>query len=278
MGPARPIAFLTDFGTDDFYAGVMRAVAASASPSSRLIDLSHHIPAHEVAQASFVLARSIDYLPADAVVVVVVDPGVGGDRRAILVEAGDRVLVGPDNGFASDLFAGGAAGRVFAIDGAAAARAAGLGCGGIPARGATFHGRDVFAPVAAAIARGARASDFGVVVDGAVMLRDVPSVSIDAGRVQGVGRYVDRFGNVLSDIPRGVLERVFGDGLDRIGVTVGGRAAGALRRAYVEGAPGALMGLLNSWDLVEAAVNGGRAWDLLGARRPEDVRFELRGP
>jgi S-adenosyl-L-methionine hydrolase (adenosine-forming) len=273
MGPARPIAFLTDFGPDDFYAGVMRAVAISSSPLSRLIDLSHGIPAHGVAQASFVLARSIDYLPLDAVVVVVVDPGVGGERRGILVEVGERVLVGPDNGFASDLFAGRPTGSVFAIDDAAAARAAGF-----PARGATFHGRDVFAPVAAAIARGAPAGDFGPAVEGAVMLRDVPSVSIDAGRVRGTGRYVDRFGNVLSDIPRVVLERVFGDRLEAAGVAVGARQAGALRRAYVEGAPGELMCLLNSWGLVEAAVNGGRAWDLLGARRPEDVRFELRGP
>jgi len=272
MGSARPIAFLTDFGADDFYAGVMRAVATSASPASRLIDLSHGIPAHGVAQASFVLARSIDYLPADTVVVVVVDPGVGGDRRGILVEVDDRLLVGPDNGFASDLFAGRTTGRVFAIDGVAAARAAGF-----RARGATFHGRDAFAPVAAAIARGAHGSDFGPVVEGAVMLRDVPSVSIDAGHVRGVGRYVDRFGNVLSDIPRGVLERVFGERLDGVGVAVGGRAAGALRRAYVDGEPAELMCLLNSWDLVEAAVNGGRAWDLLGAGRPEDIRFELRG-
>ena len=271
MGPARPIAFLTDFGVDDFYAGVMRAVTISASPSSRLIDLSHGIPAHGVAQASFVLARSIDYLPSNAVVVTVVDPGVGGDRRGILVEVDDRVLVGPDNGFASDLFAGRPVGCVFAIDSPAAARAAGF-----PTRGATFHGRDIFAPVAAAIAPGARASDFGSRVGGAVMRRDVPSVSIDAGRVHGVGRYVDRFGNVLSDIPRGVLEHVFGDRLDAVGVAVGGRAAGALRRTYVEGAPGELVCLLNSWDLVEAAVNGGRAWDLLGARRPEDVLFELR--
>jgi len=272
MGPARPIAFLTDFGVDDFYAGVMRAVATSASPSSRLIDLSHGIPAHGVAQASFVLARSIDYLPPDAVVVVVVDPGVGGDRCGIVVEVDGRILVGPDNGFASDLFAGRTTGRVFAIDGAAA-----VGAAGFRARGATFHGRDVFAPVAASIARGAHASDFGPAVEGAVRLRDVPSVSIDAGSVRGAGRYVDRFGNVLSDIPRGVLERVFGAGLDGVGVAVGGHPAGALRRAYVEGAPAELLCLLNSWDLVEAAVNGGRAWDRLGARRLEDVRFELRG-
>lgn len=271
MAPARPIAFLTDFGSDDFYAGVMRAVVASASPTSRLLDIAHGIPPHSVSQASFVAARAIDYLPGNAVVVVVVDPGVGGKRRGIVVESRGRVLVGPDNGFASDLFAGAMVERVTAIDDAAAARVAGF-----EARGATFHGRDIFGPVAAAIARGATPSEFGGEANGVVMLRDVPSVSIEGGRVRGTGRYVDHFGNVLSDIAAGVLDHAFGGSLDGVTVAVAGRDTGTLRRTYVDGAPGELMGLLNSWDLVEVAVNGARACDVLHARRPEDVVIELR--
>lgn len=270
---SRPIVLLTDYGSDEFYAGVTRAVLASSSPSSAVVDLTHDIPAHDVARASFVLARAFDYLPAAAVVVVIVDPGVGTARRGVVIEVGGRVLVGPDNGFASDLLAAGTLPSLFSIDEAAAQVLTGRG-----ARGATFHGRDLFAPVAAAIARGADASQVGHVIDRVVMLRDIPSVSIDGVRVHGIGRHLDRFGNVLSDIPRGVLHRVFGPNLDRVHVEVGGIDAGGLRRTYADGEAGRLMVLFNSWELVEAAVNEGRACDVLGAARPEDVRFELFTP
>lgn len=267
---ARPIVLLTDYGSDEFYAGVTRAVLAAASPASTVIDLAHEIPAHDVARASFVLARSLDYLPADAVVVVVVDPGVGTTRRGVVIEVGDRVLVGPDNGFASDLLAAGTSARFASIDEDAAQDATGRA-----PRGATFHGRDLFAPVAAAIARGAEPSTFARSTDRVVMLRDVPSVSIDSGRVHGVGRHIDRFGNVISDIPRNVIEHVFGAGLGRVRARVGSVDTGALRRTYADGARDQVIVLLDSWDLVEAAVNGGRACDALGAARPGDVVFEL---
>jgi S-adenosylmethionine hydrolase len=267
---ARPIVLLTDYGSGEFYTGVTRSVLLAASPSSVVIDLTHDIPAHDVARASFVLARSLEYLPTDAVVVVVIDPGVGTDRRAIAIKVEDRVLIGPDNGFASDLLASGASARFMSID---AERAA--GATGKRPRGDTFHGRDVFAPVAGAIARGAALNTLGAPTDRVVMLQDVPSVSIDGGRVHGTGRHIDRFGNVLTDIPRAAVERAFGKKLERVRVRVGSIDAGPLRRAYAEGAAGALVALFNSWDLVEAAVSEGRACDLLGTSRPADIRFEL---
>jgi S-adenosyl-L-methionine hydrolase (adenosine-forming) len=116
MAGARTIALLTDFGNDEFYAGVMHAVVAAGSPASRVIDLSHDIPAHNVSQASFVLSLSIDYLPEDAVVAAVIDPGVGGGRRGLVVEVGARLVVAPDNGVLSDLLVAGATGRAWAID------------------------------------------------------------------------------------------------------------------------------------------------------------------
>jgi S-adenosyl-L-methionine hydrolase (adenosine-forming) len=266
---ARPIVLLTDYGGDDFYAGVTRAVIAAASPASPVVDLTHDIPAHDVARASFILARSLDYLPRDAVVVVVVDPGVGTPRRGLVAEVAGRVLVGPDNGFASDLVAAGADARFFAIDEGLAAAATGF-----RPRGTTFHGRDVFAPVAAAIARGTAPASLGAPIAGVVMLRDVPSVSIDGKRVRGLGRHIDRFGNVLSDIPRALLERVFGD-VGRVCARVATIDVGTLCHTYADGERDHLMVLLNGWDLVEAAVNGGSASDVLRTSRPNDVRFEL---
>jgi len=267
--PSRPIFLLTDFGADGFYVGVMKAVIAAGSPASRVADLDHEIPAHDVAAASFVLARSFEYLPVDAVVVVVVDPGVGSARHGLILTVDGRVLVGPDNGFASDLMLSGAEVDVVAIDDGAARRVI-----GIDARGTTFHGRDVFGPIAAAIARGAGPSEFGARGGGVVMRADVPSVSIDGGRVHGTGRYVDRFGNILTDIPESVLRRVFG-AAGSVRVTVAGRDLGPLRHTYVDGPPGELIALVNSWGLVEAAVNGGRAIDRFEHRAPRDIPFQI---
>jgi S-adenosyl-L-methionine hydrolase (adenosine-forming) len=271
---ARPLVLLTDYGATDFYAGVTRAVMASSSPSSRIIDLQHDIPSHDIASASFVLARSIGYLPADAVIVVVVDPGVGTERRGLVVTMDEHVLVGPDNGFLSDLLiarGADALSPVFhAIDEDAARRET-----GVKALGATFHGRDIFAPVAASIARGSAPASLARTIDGIRLLQGVPSVSIDNGCVRGTGRYVDHFGNVLTDIPRAVVDHLFEDA-SRVRVRAGRHDLGPLRNTYADGRGGELMAIVNSWGLVEATINGGRAIDYFDGVAPRSIQFELR--
>ncbi len=271
---ARPLVLLTDYGARDFYAGVTRGVMASSSPASRIIDLQHDIPSHDIASASFVLARSIGYLPPDSVIVVVVDPGVGTERRGLVVTLDDHVIVGPDNGFLSDLLLArgeDAVAPVFhVIDEDAARRET-----GVKGEGATFHGRDIFAPVAAFIARGAAPASLARPVDGIRMLQGVPSISIDGACVRGTGRYVDHFGNVLTDIPRAVVEHVFDDAA-RVRVRAGRHDLGALRNTYADGRAGELMAIINSWGLVEATINGGRAIDYFDDVAARSIRFELR--
>lgn len=271
--PSRPIAFLTDFGDRGFYAGVLRMAAAVRAPSSACIDISHDIPPHDVRLASFVLALSFDYLPEDAVVVAVVDPGVGGVRRALIADFGGRCVVTPDNGTLSDLLVSAPDARIVLLDHDAVTRIT-----GVSPRRATFHGRDVFAPVAASVARGVPVSEFGVAAGGVVMLKDVPSVSIESGtdpRIHGTGRMIDRFGNILSDIPLAAIDRVFGTRPCR--VTVHGVDAGPLRRTYSDGARGELIAIINSWERVEAAVCEGRAADRFAGIDATGIHFELRG-
>jgi len=270
MAPARPIALLTDFGSTDFYAGVMRAVLATRSPASRVLDIHHDLPAHDIAQASFVLARVFPYLPPDAVIVAIVDPGVGSERRGLVLEFGQRTLVTPDNGTVSDLLTAGASGPAFALDPARVERLAGAAT-----RGATFHGRDVFAPVAAALARGAAAAELGVDAGGLVRLRDVPSVSVEGTRVTARGRYLDHFGTVFSDIPVTLIAHVFAERASRVRARVNGVDAGPLRRTYADARPGELVALVNSWDLVEVAAVNARASDVLRVDTPAAVGFEL---
>jgi S-adenosylmethionine hydrolase len=245
-------------------------VAAAAAPASRLIDLTHGIDAHDVRQASYVLSLSLDYLPADAIVVVVVDPGVGSARRGLVAAVGGRMIVVPDNGLLTDTLAISTDACVVTLDSDAVTRITGAS-----PRGATFHGRDIFAPVAGALARGIGMDELGNDAGEVVRLPDTPSVSLEAGtgRITGTGRWIDHFGNVLSDIPGPTVRRVLGDAA--FTVSVGGLDIGPLRRTYADGAKGELIALLNSWDRVEAAVCEGRAVDRLGGRDTAQIRFVL---
>src|SRR5215208_4040183 len=187
---ARPITFLSDYGYDDEFAGVCRAVIARIAPDARVIDLTHGIERHAVLQGAAVLANALPYAPP-GVHLAIVDPGVGSDRRAIAVRVpdGDRLLVGPDNGLlwpAIDRFGG-----------VAVAADVSLSPFRLEPISATFHGRDVFAPVAAQLARGAGLADAGEELDPAEIQRlEMPEPAIDTeGGVLAHVVHLDRFGN-----------------------------------------------------------------------------------
>jgi S-adenosylmethionine hydrolase len=205
---AKPIVFLSDYGLEDEFVGICHGVMARISPDSRVIDLTHGIPPQDVLKGAVVLARSMLYMPKDAVYLAVVDPGVGSDRRAIAAE--DEVgfiTVGPDNGLLSLAWVGGAA-RVVEISSPDAVLQPGS---------PTFHGRDVFAPAAAHLARGASLADLGpeVPLDSLVRL-DVPEMDVGDEWLRAKVLGVDRFGNVqlslrpedLDDVGMGELPQL----------------------------------------------------------------------
>jgi S-adenosylmethionine hydrolase len=185
----RPIVFLTDYGLEDEYVGTCHAVVASLAPDVRVIDLTHGIRPGDILDGAITLASAVTHAPEDAVYLAVVDPGVGTDRRAVALQAGSAMLVGPDNGLLS--LAGEALGgiaRGVAID---------------PARvapgpvSATFHGRDVFAPAAAMLAAGASLEDFGTAVDPSSLERvAIEPVAVEPGRLDAPVLGIDMFGNV----------------------------------------------------------------------------------
>lgn len=195
----RPILFLTDYGLDDEYVGICHAAIARIAPQARVLDLAHGIPRHDVLKGALILADAVPYAPADTVFLAVVDPGVGSGRRAIVVEAGEAHLVGPDNGLLTLAWeALGGARRAFSIESEEFN----------PTNASpTFHGRDVFAPVAARLAEGMGPEAVGPVVDQASMERvDVPSPEVEPGRVVCRVVAVDRFGNVKLAAEPDVLE------------------------------------------------------------------------
>jgi S-adenosylmethionine hydrolase len=241
------ITLLTDFGTADGYVAELKGVLVSNAPTAVLIDLSHDLPAQDVGFARLTVARYWRRFPVGTVHLVVVDPGVGTSREAIAVESEGRFLVGPDNGVLSPaLFS--LTARVVSVP--------------IPITASpTFHGRDVFAPVAAALAEGAALEEVGDVLHSPVRLR-TPQPRRDAdGSLHGEVLTIDRFGNAITNL---VVRDLTGL------VMAGGRTARVVR-TYGEAAPGELVALVGSSGFVELAVREGNAALVFGFSRGDLV-------
>ena len=190
---SRPISFISDFGHADEFVGVVHGVLARVAPESRVIDITHGIQRGNVRSAALALTRSIQYLP-DGVCLAVVDPGVGSERKAIAAETPWGYFVGPDNGLLSPAVAMvGGASRIVSIENPDAM---------IPSPGETFHGRDVFAPAAGLLASGeAPLDDLGPPVPGdEVTPLLLPLTETEGSTISGEAWWVDKFGNVQTNI------------------------------------------------------------------------------
>lgn len=264
------MAVLTDFGTDSFYAGVLRAVIQRAAPEAAVVDVTHSIPPYAVSQASFVLARIYGFFPRDSVFLAVVDPGVGGARRNVIARAGGRFFVGPDNGVFTEVLSLLGEPRVYVIDDSKLSPFRGF-----DAVGRTFLGRDVFAPAAAAVASGADPLEVAVPAAGVLERLVIPEVEVRPGRVSGPARYVDSFGNILTGITDSHLQRAFSGAAGNVRVRAGATELGPLGRFYGEAAPGTVRAVLNSWDVVEVCEVQGRAADRFDEQELEGLRIDL---
>jgi S-adenosyl-L-methionine hydrolase (adenosine-forming) len=249
----RPVVFLTDYGLGDEFVGICHGVMARIAPDVRIIDLSHAIQRHDVVQGAVTLARSTPFMPSDAVYLAVVDPGVGSDRRAIAVQtSSDSALVGPDNGLLSMAWEelGGAAEAVEITSEAVRLQPV----------SETFHGRDVFAPAAAHVARGTPLSDLGA----SVPLADLRAVEMPAPMVApGVlgARVVaiDGFGNVQLNVTASDLEAA---GIDAV-VEIGSRPIPRVG-TFADVPGGAPAAFLDSQGFLALAVNRGSAAQAFG--------------
>ena len=265
----RPITFLSDYGLADEFVGVVHGVIARLCPEARVIDLGHGVPRQDVGAGARMLARALPYVPA-GVHLAVVDPEVGARRRAVALRTAeeDRLLVGPDNGLLLD-----AAERFGGV-------AEAVDVSGSPWRlepvSATFHGRDVFGPVAARLAGGAELAEAGSPLDPNELARLKPSrarVEGDCLVAHAVG--ADTYGNLALDAGHADLT---GTAL-RLGrpivVRVGGRrASGVYARTFADVRLGGLLLYEDAGGSLALAVNGGDAAALLGVRAGDEVRLE----
>lgn len=239
---SRIITLLTDFGTADGYVGEMKGVLATGAAGASLVDVAHDLAPQDVDGARLALARYWRKFPHGTVHLVVIDPGVGGDRAALAVESEGRFLVGPDNGVLSP-----------------ALLHAGTRCVSLPVppgASPTFHGRDVFAPAAADLAQGIALDALGEPFGEPVIRRTPEATRRDDGSVAGVVITLDRFGNAVTNLmaPRGGV------------LVVGGRRL-PLARAYRDVDTGSLVALVGSSGLVEIALRDGSAAAYLGLAR-----------
>lgn len=250
---ADPILTLTtDFGSGSHYVAAAKGVILALNPDVRIIDLSHDIPAQDLSQAAFFLASALPYFPPEALHVVVVDPGVGGKRAILYVELGNLRLLAPDNGCWTWLLERGRRRpRVIRVSEPRYWRSK---------VSSTFHGRDIFAPVAANLSLGLDPRELGPIINDWVRL-DRPASRQHANGVAGEVIYVDHFGNLITNIPGETL--TLDDRPKRI--RVGGTEVSAVVRTYSEADPGTLVALVSSVDWLEVALTQGNAAQKLAA-------------
>lgn len=241
------VTLTTDFGWRDFYAAAMKGIVLSIHPGAVLVDVSHDVPPGSIREAALLLAQAAPCFPPGTVHAAVVDPGVGTDRRAIAAEAGGHLFVGPDNGLFWPLLAQDAGRRVVHLTDARFFRRS---------VSRTFHGRDLFAPVAAHLASGRDLGEVGDRIDDPVVLEeDRPRE--ENGVLVGVVSRVDRFGNLVTNLCQDVLEGFLGGREPRI--EAGALEVRGIRSCYGDVGPGEALALIGSTDCLELSVNGGRA-------------------
>jgi len=253
------ITLTTDFGTKDGFVGQMKGVVLKINPQAILIDVTHDIAPFSVLEGALVLRGVSRYFAGDTIHLGVVDPGVGSARRDTVVRAGNQFFVGPDNGLFSLVISS------FETWEAREIRNTEY-CLDNPHP--TFHGRDVFAPVAAHLSAGKDLETVGPVVNDPVML-SIPSPRISGGTVEGEVIYIDRFGNLSTNIDAGMLNRAVST------VHVGNTTINGLSRFFSEVADGGALALINSFGFLEIAVNRGDASQELGIRCGVSVTVEL---
>jgi hypothetical protein len=251
--PRALITLLTDFGNRDEYVGCLKGVILSLNPDAALVDLSHEIPAQDIRTGAFVLAAAASYFPPGVIHLAVVDPGVGTARRGLAAHCRGQFWVGPDNGLFHLAWGSDPEPQIVSLENPAYFR---------PRASPTFHGRDIFAPVAAHLSLGGSLTELGPPITDPIPL-PFPAPRFTAELAQGEVIHVDRFGNLVTNIPGEVLKEWLAGGGLRL--QAGPLILTALARTYADAAPGEFLALIGSHGFLEIACRQDHAARRLGA-------------
>ncbi len=258
------ITLTTDYGTSDHLVGTIKGVILKICPEATIVDINHHVAPFDVLDGALALGAAYRYYPPRTVHLAVVDPGVGTQRRPILVTGEQHYFVAPDNGVLSLVYE----------------REASLTVRHVTAEhyflnpiSNTFHGRDIFAPVAAWIAKTGQGSSFGEEISDFVRF-SLPKPKASNNTMKGVVLRVDNFGNLMTNFSPEELPQLATPG-GKIKVLVGGKEILQLAQTYAQGAPGEAIALVGSSGFLEISVNKGNAARTLGVNRGAEVTLEL---
>jgi S-adenosylmethionine hydrolase len=256
------ITLTTDFGTADHFVGAMKGVILGIAPRARFVDITHEIAPYDLAEASFVISQGWTCFPKGTIHVVVVDPGVGSARRPILCEAGGHYFVAPDNGVLSMIYD------------AAPHKVREISNKKLASRNIsrTFHGRDIFAPAAAHLARGVKPAQFGKPVHDFLRSFLLKPTQISRHDFSGTVLKVDRFGNMITNLPIAQFPEVKTRPIE---LRVGLERITRLALTYAETAIGELFVIVGSSGYLEVAVNQGSATKILGCGAGSPVELEM---
>ncbi len=275
----RPIiTLLTDFGTRDHYVATLKGVILGLNPEAILVDLSHEVPPQDITAGAFVLAEAAPYFPPGTIHLAVVDPGVGTSRRGLAARCRDQYWVGPDNGLFHFVFAN-------QLQHASETGLQGPECTIVSLEApaffrqqisATFHGRDVFAPVAAHLSLGVELGQLGPILRTPVPL-PIPDPTFTPEVARGQVIYIDRFGNLITNLATEQVETWLG-GSRSFRLHAGGVVLRRLSPTYAEVGPGEPLALMGSHGYLEIAVNQGNAAKELKAKVGLPVAIYLESP
>ena len=241
------ITLTTDFGQEDAFVGIIKGVIYSLAPNAKIVDLCHQIEPGNIAQASYTLKSSWCWFPKKTVHIVVVDPGVGSERRAIAGEYQNNYFVGPDNGILTSLLPNST--RLHSIVNPEYIN---------QTISSTFHGRDVFAPAGTWLAKGVPLSKLGPRVMDPIA-PDLPQASVWKNTIRGQIIYADHFGNLTSNISAEILKEVFPERHEKLKIRIGDKTISGLSSFYNQKTKGSIGAIINSWNMLEIFCNNGHA-------------------
>jgi len=265
----RPtITLITDFGLNDHFVGAMKGVILNIAPDAQIVDITHAVQPYDILDGALALAETYNYFPPRTVHLVVVDPGVGTARRPIIASSDRHNFVAPDNGVLSLMYAKEERLHVRHVSSDHYFQQ--------PISN-TFHGRDIFAPVAAYLAKGVDHEKFGPEIADYVRFNAPKPKLVDAKTLRGVVLKVDRFGNLITNFTAKDVPALFEGKASELKISVGKREITALYTNYAQGGPGEVFAILGSMGYLEISSNRGAANQLTSAAKGSEVNITLGG-
>ncbi len=264
---AAIVTLTTDFGSKDSFAASVKGVILKITPQAQIVDISNEINPQDIWEAAYTLKCAYNHFPKGTIHLAVVDPGVGSGRRPIIVVTESYYFVGPDNGLFTPIYQSAERLRVHHITSSHYF---------LPNPGPTFHGRDIFAPVAGWLAKGIPSGNFGEEITDFTKL-NVPVPKVTQNTIDGHVVHIDRFGNIITNILYTDVQQLVGEGTDTsaVNITIAGKEVKGLKKFYAEAAPGVPGAIINSSGSLEIFLFKQNARTTLSVKRGETVRLTI---